>query len=152
MDSTHNTVWETTFPGVQHAQSMKQKLCVTLQSKISVQNLSLKLPVKHVGGTRCIVYHGPQYKKINKYSPNKGKSHLWLEEKLSVCHIFNIHQKENHTRRSYSNVFLSTCLYQSHSPTHTTKKNGENKTPEQVFFTKKESGNICLYYKNAWTE
>lgn len=34
---------------VQYAQSMKQILHVSLQSKLSVQILSLKLPAKHLG-------------------------------------------------------------------------------------------------------
>lgn len=34
---------------VQYAQSMKQILYVSLQSKLSVQKLSLKLPAKHLG-------------------------------------------------------------------------------------------------------
>lgn len=99
MDSTHNTVWETMFPRVQHAQSMKQKLCVTLQSKISVQNLSLKLPVKHVGGTRCMVYHGPQYKKINKHLPNKWKVPLWLEKKAKcLSHLQHPSKRKPHEK------------------------------------------------------
>jgi len=54
------------LPQVQYAQSMKQILCVSLQFKLSVQKLSLKLPVKYLGvlGVWSIIIPDTRKKKI----------------------------------------------------------------------------------------